>query len=134
MSKKFKQEQNGQAMVEMAIVIPILLLIVFSIIEFGWIFGAQLLVAHGSREGARHGAVHSTEADVEAQITGRVQTSASILNADELSININFTNPSRRGGDVVVQVSYPVTVITPFVSAVTGSPVLVQSQTVMRVE
>lgn len=134
MIKKFKRGQNGQAMVEMAIILPILLLILFSIIEFGWIFGAQLLVTHGSREGARLGAVHSTEADIETQITGRVQTTASILDPAVLSINTNFTNPSRREGDVIVQVSYPVTVVTPLVSAITGNPVVVQSQTIMRVE
>lgn len=134
MIKKMVKNKNGQAMVEMALITPILVLLLFSIIEFGWIFGAQLLVTHSSREGARYGAVHSTETGVEGAITSRVQAAASALDAGLLNININFTAANHKSGDVEVRVTYPVTVVTPVVSAITGSPVNVTSQCVMRVE
>jgi hypothetical protein len=49
--------QKGAAAVEFAIVMPLLLLIVFGIIEFGLIFFNQQVITNASREGARAGIV-----------------------------------------------------------------------------
>lgn len=46
---------NGQAMVEFALVLPILLLVMFGIIEFGRLFFSYAMVSASSREGARYG-------------------------------------------------------------------------------
>ncbi len=45
--------RSGLAVVELAIVAPILLLMLFGIIEFGWLFAVQHLVDHAVSEGAR---------------------------------------------------------------------------------
>lgn len=50
--KKVKSEE-GQAMVEFAIVLPLLLMILCGIIDFGWLFYNQLNVDNASREAAR---------------------------------------------------------------------------------
>ena len=45
-------------LVELALIAPILFLILFAVIEFGWAFTNHLDVRHGAREGARLAAVN----------------------------------------------------------------------------
>ena len=51
---------NGSAVVEFAIVLPILLLIVFGIINFGVLMYNQSVITNAAREGARWASIHST--------------------------------------------------------------------------
>jgi len=53
--------QKGAAVVEFAVVLPLLLLIVFGIIEFGFIFYNKALLTNASREGARQAIVYRTD-------------------------------------------------------------------------
>jgi hypothetical protein len=52
MKKKVK-DQNGTAIVEFAIVLPILFLFVLGIIEFGALLYDKAVITNASREGAR---------------------------------------------------------------------------------
>jgi Flp pilus assembly protein TadG len=55
---------SGAAAVEMALLLPILLTVVFGIIEFGFAFNAQISLTQATREAVRVGAIgeQSTEA------------------------------------------------------------------------
>jgi Flp pilus assembly protein TadG len=55
-----RQRERGAALVEAAIVIPVLVFILFGIIDFGWVFNDYLSVRQGTREGARQVAVSTT--------------------------------------------------------------------------
>ena len=58
MTKRFRgREDRGQALVELALVLTILLTLLLGIIEVGRIGHAYLVVLHASREGARLGAI-----------------------------------------------------------------------------
>jgi Flp pilus assembly protein TadG len=56
MNKIFKS-QSGASVVEFAFVLPLLLVIVFGIVEFGTLLYNQQLITNASREGARAGIV-----------------------------------------------------------------------------
>ena len=56
--KKLRRSEKGQAMVEMALVLPILLVLVGGIMDFGWLFYNQLALNNAAREGARYAAIH----------------------------------------------------------------------------
>jgi len=131
MWRKKLKSQKGQALVEMALVLPLLLILVFGIIEFGRIFSAGLVVTHSAREGARLGAVGSTDSAIET----RVKNSAVTLDTAQLNIAVvPGESLRRRGEEVQVRVSYPVTVYAPFITIFTGTTVTVESASVMRVE
>lgn len=118
-------------MVELALVIPILLMLVFGIIEFGRIFGADLLVRYSAREGARVGAIGGSNANIISQI----QDSAVTLDPAKLNISIAPPEASRsRGAQLTVQVAYPIEIIMPFLPVVTGDTVTVRTTCVMRIE
>ena len=67
---KAREEQNkerGAAAVELALIAPLLFLLVFGIIEFGFIFNRWITVTHAAREGVRIYALPGkTAADGEA--------------------------------------------------------------------
>ena len=65
---------RGAAAVEFALVFPLLLIMLFAIIDFGWIFNQQLTLTEAAREGARYNAIHSIEAG--AQTDGEARADA----------------------------------------------------------
>lgn len=50
---KSKNNENGQAVVEFALVLPLFLLLIFAIIEFGWMFYNYISVENAARNAAR---------------------------------------------------------------------------------
>lgn len=58
--KLFKREQ-GQSLVEFALVLPVLMLILLGIVEFGWMFNAKITLTSAAREAARVYAIHGKD-------------------------------------------------------------------------
>ena len=48
--------QNGQALIEFAVILPTLLMILLGIVEFGFVFSSHVTMQYATREGARMGA------------------------------------------------------------------------------
>lgn len=63
-------KQKGAAVVEFAVILPLLLLVVFGIVEFGFIFYNQALLTNASREGARRAIVYRTDGDGNRMLSG----------------------------------------------------------------
>jgi len=106
-----RKREDGQSLVEFALVIPIFLLVLFSIVDFGMAFHAWITVTNSAREGARIGSVHAPAATIEQ----RVRDTATSLEQADLSVSV--TNADDQGGQsgesVVVDVSYSYSLITP---------------------
>ena len=63
-----RRDDGGAAAVEFALVAPILLVLVFAIISFGFLFGQDLALGNAARQVARYGAVEGrTCGDVKAE-------------------------------------------------------------------
>lgn len=52
-----RRSDKGASLVEFALVAPLLFLLLFGIVEFGWLFFQNINVRQGAREGARLAAV-----------------------------------------------------------------------------
>lgn len=63
-----RRRDGGAAALEFALVIPVLILLLVGIIEFGFMFQAQLALTHAAREGARMAAVGRWDA---TEVTNR---------------------------------------------------------------
>lgn len=61
-------EERGAAAVELAIILPILLTLLFGIVEFGRAYNASIVVTHAAREAVRRVALGAT--DLEAKDAG----------------------------------------------------------------
>lgn len=64
------QDERGIAAVEFAIVLPLLLILVFGIIEFGFAFYIKQVVTNASREAARAGIVQAAARPTKTSIEG----------------------------------------------------------------
>ncbi len=92
--KKVKSEE-GQALLEFAIVLPLILMILCGILDFGWLFYNQLNVDNASREAARAVCV-----DCETMSTTEVEEKATRI------VRNNLFNPNKMLPDDGVQVIY----------------------------
>ena len=54
-----KNGEKGQALVEFTLLVPIFLLLLFAIVDFGMGFYSWITITNAAREGARLGAVHA---------------------------------------------------------------------------
>ena len=107
-----KDNENGQAMVEFALVLPIILLLLSGIIDFGWIFGNQLMADNACREAARYTAVHyyDSSADDDQAIA------AGIIDAKAPTLDSSVALSVSGSGDVTTVVTGQVEILTPFLS------------------
>lgn len=60
-AKRGIRAEHGAVAVEFAILVPVFLLLVFGIIDFGHAFYMKQMVSNASREGARYGARYTTD-------------------------------------------------------------------------
>lgn len=103
-----RKREDGQSLVEFVLVIPIFLLVLFSIVDFGMAFHAWITVTNSAREGARIGSVRATSGEIEQ----RVRDTATSLEQANLSVGV--TNAEGQPGEsVVVDVSYSYSLMTP---------------------
>lgn len=130
MLSRCRKEQKGQALLESALVLPIILLVLLGMVELGRISNAYLVVIHAARHGARHAAVGATN----AEIINSVNQASIPLNPGELLISILPQQGRQAGGNVRVIVSYPLRLITPLAGSFLNNPVIVRGEVTMRVE
>lgn len=130
MLKRTIDHEQGQALVELAITLSVLLLIIFGIIEFSRIGYTYILVAHASREGARMGALRQSDDQIYLAVN---EALVGIGNVPIMvSINPNEAQRYRRE-PVTVQVTVQLPLLTPL-SVLLPNPYPIQCKTVMRVE
>ncbi len=99
---------RAQNMVEFAIAAPILFLMIFGIMEGGWLYYNENQITDAAREGARYASVHGTMAEdvADSDVPTYVVPTADVKTAiiDHLSIpgasNINVT-VTTPDGDMV---------------------------------
>ncbi|HHV34344.1 MAG TPA: pilus assembly protein [Syntrophomonadaceae bacterium] len=118
-------------MLEFALVLPILLLLVFGIIEFGIIFFDNLVITQAAREGARVGVVGGSD----AEILDTVERIAGTLDVSRLQIEIDPDQSGRsRGDSLKVKVHYDVPILTPIMGQFIPNPYPLEAAAIMRVE
>jgi Flp pilus assembly protein TadG len=131
---------NGSELIELAIVLPLLLLVFAAIIDFGFLFQRYEVVTNSAREGARLGTLPGySPADVQARVQNYL-TASGLGTATQILVT---TAPETVGAQTIqvvrVQVDYPspFTFIAPIAVMVGGtgwtSITLVASST-MRIE
>lgn len=92
-------------MAEFAIVLPVLMLVVFAVIQFGILFNNFVALTDAVRAGARTAAVSRTAADPVGAVVQRVQSATGDLNQANLTVTV--TSGWQHGDDVTVAATYP---------------------------
>jgi Flp pilus assembly protein TadG len=97
--------ERGQALVELALVLPLFALILFAVIQFGIVFNNYVTLTDAVRVGAREAAVSRFEADPAGTAEAAVRQAAVNLEQNRLQVTVSST--WLRGNDVVVEAAYP---------------------------
>jgi Flp pilus assembly protein TadG len=127
---------RGAAAVEFALLLPVLLLIVFGIIDFGRALNAQITLTQAAREGARLDALG------QPNVVSRAQAAATGLSGVTVTeVYACQQGDGQKNLDASVKTSYSFSFITPigaiagfFGGSGFGSPVTLTAQGVMPCE
>jgi Flp pilus assembly protein TadG len=118
--------QGGQATVELALLLPVVVLVALVVVQAGALARDQLLVTHAAREAAREAAV-----DPDPAAARTAAGAAARLAPERLTVVVR--GRGDRGSRVTVTVSYRAPTAVPVVGALIGD-VTVRAAATMRVE
>lgn len=115
--------ERGQATVEIALLLPVIVVVALAVIQVGLIVHARVMVTHASREGVRVAAVGGDDRAVAqaAMVAGE-------LNPARVTVTVD-----RAGGRATVTVNYRAATTVPIVGAVLDDVALTATAT-MRLE
>jgi Flp pilus assembly protein TadG len=123
------QSSPGAAAVEFALVLPLFLVLMFGVVEFGLIMYAKGIITQASREGARFGVVYNLTPKTKGDIEAYVQTYLQNAGFPGATVTATLGNP------LSVKVDYPYrfSVLPNFITDLAGTLNLT-TDTSMRLE
>ena len=103
---RFIQNNRSIALVELAIIIPIFLILLVGIVEFSWIYNGHITLTGAAREGARVAAVNG---DYENAINNHINK------LPRLSVGTpNVSGGESQGDNITVELSGGIALLTGF--------------------
>jgi Flp pilus assembly protein TadG len=140
---RLRKTEAGQTLVEFSLVLPVFLLLIFALVDFGRAFYTWLLITNAAREGARAGAVQMTDAQINNRVFGSICSSypsqCGGLNAANMTVTKNNVQ-GPKGQTMWVEVQYSFTYVTPInnILSLMGQSTLanpvIKSRSSMRLE
>jgi Flp pilus assembly protein TadG len=125
------KDERGQSMVEMALILPILLLLLVGISDIGRMVFSYAHLQMAAQETVRLGGLDKNDQD----ITNFADQYVKLGDPTKLKVKITPNDINRHSGDyVTVQLDYPFTFNTPFISLLFPSPINIETQSTIRVE
>ncbi|MCC7364054.1 MAG: pilus assembly protein [Dehalococcoidia bacterium] len=113
--RRWRETEKGQALVEFAFVLPVFILLLFGLVDFGRGFYTWLVVTNAAREGARAAAVQSdwstTQSKIYASICDSYPSDCALDVGDMTLTPVNIQGP--RGSQVTITVDYDFEFVTP---------------------
>jgi Flp pilus assembly protein TadG len=108
--KSLRNKRRGAAAVEFAIVLPVFVILVFGMIEYGRMVMVQQVITNASREGARSAVLDGATTSSVQSAVGTYLTNAQISGG---STAVNPSPSSAASGDpITVTVSIPFTAVS----------------------
>lgn len=100
-----QENQQGQAIVELAIVLPVLAVLLLGIVQFGVTFNHYLTLTDAVRTGARVAAVSRHDSDPVAATEAKLRAAAPDLKQSDLDVQV--VSSWAPGSSVTVTATYP---------------------------
>jgi hypothetical protein len=119
-ARLLRRELRGQSLVEFALVLPILLILLLGILDFGRAVAAYNSVSNGARSGARVAIVNQDFNDVEEAVLAEAFGLSDVDVALDPNADPTQTNCPRIGCIVEVTVSTTYIPATPIFSNLVG--------------
>lgn len=127
-----KKKESGQAIVEIALMLPILAFLLCGIIDFGRILYAGITINMVAQESVRYSGLGKKNAEVIQLAMDNCSLSDKY---SYLSVNIGPGDAPRTSGTyVTVNIDYEVNYITPLIKPIIGDSFTVSTSSTIRVE
>jgi len=129
---RMRRSQKGQSLVELAILLPVLILVLMGIMDLGRVFYAQIVITNAAREGARYGSMYpADEVGIKARAIAEAQGAGIQIGPDDVQVSGTI----MPGSPLTVTVTYRFAAITSLISGFWGGGNLtLQSRTVMVIQ
>jgi Flp pilus assembly protein TadG len=129
-SRKTKDTSKGQSLVEVALMLPLLVLILAGILDLGRAYMTLVALNDAAAEGATYASIHPNQT---AQIVSRTADSSSALvQLDADLVTVDLQTPPVPGQPVTVTVQYEYQVLMPFFNAMVPDGTLMLSASEVR--
>jgi Flp pilus assembly protein TadG len=125
------RDERGQALTEFAFVLPLLVLLLFGVIQFGVLYNHYVTLTDAVRAGARKGVVSRYLGGSAASTACQDAVKSSATDLDQSLLGVSCTSSWNPGEDVVVQATYPYDINLLGITFVSGN---LSSKTTERVE
>lgn len=106
------RSESGASAVELALLLPVLMMILFGIIEFGLALYQQAVLTNASREGARLGIVQAVPAITTGQINARIDTYLTAAGITPGNVTRTIVSTGVTDTPVRVTLTLPYTFVT----------------------
>lgn len=116
MKKRIKLEAAapGQSLVEMALLLPILLLLMVGMLDLGRAFYAYITITNAAREGARYAASHPTD-DSSSIAAAVAEAASSGYTISSSNVSLNSGHSIQPGDPITVTVSVNYSLLSSYV-------------------
>ena len=132
--------ERGAAAVEFALIVPILLTMVFGIVDFGLAINRYAMVNNAAREGVREASLGATESEIKAVVTksmsdvsGTVVVTIGCKKPDGTTTCTSWNVGAETGGIAEVTVDVTSDWLTP-IGTLVASKLQVAKTSKMRIE
>lgn len=104
--RKIKNER-GQTFTEFALILPMLVVLMLGIVQFGVAFNSYVTLTDAVRAGARKAAVSRQASDPAGACRAAVIAARGSLDQAKLEANLSCTSSWAPGSEVTVHANYP---------------------------
>ncbi|MEH7251643.1 TadE/TadG family type IV pilus assembly protein [Neobacillus niacini] len=126
-----KKDERGQSMVETALLLPVFLLILVGIIDFGKLTYSYAHVHMAAQETVRIAGFGESDAAIKTFAQNYVH----LGDKSKLEVVVTPNETKRKSGEyVTVKLRYPYQFITPLISKLFPSSFMIESDSTIRIE
>jgi hypothetical protein len=126
-----KKNESGQSMVETALLLPVLLLLLVGILDFGRVLYSYAHLHMAAQESVRVGSLGKSD----SEIIDFARNYVHLGDSNKLNIEISPQDMARDSGEYMnVKLKYPFQLYTPLLSKIFPSPLVIETESTIRVE
>jgi Flp pilus assembly protein TadG len=136
-----RRTERGAAAVEFALVVPLLFLLVFGMIDFGWAINRYTVLNNATREGVRMASLGAASTEITTTVKSALNGTG--IDATNVTVVVKCLKPTgaqcgswadqASGGTAIITVNYSTNWLTP-VGKAFGADLKISKTSQMRIE
>jgi Flp pilus assembly protein TadG len=121
--RRKEQKEKGQSLLELALILPLLIIILAGVLDLGRLYYAYVAVTDAAAEGASYAAIHPEQSDRDEVLQRAQEASRGLVQIDSSMVAVDCPTVAS-GAPITVTVSYSFTVATPLINVIVPDGVL----------